>query len=78
MSSKKKLKRKLHKQRITHLLAVSDLNIELDKVKYSLTFTESKVSQLSYQNELLQAMVDRLTKETTSEEFKTETQQLPC
>lgn len=78
MSSKKKLKRKLHKQRITHLLAVSDLNIELDKVKYSLTFTESKVSQLSYQNELLQAMVDRLTKETPSEEFKTETQQLPC
>ena len=68
MTSKKKLKRKLHKQRIRHLLTVSDLNIELDKVKYSLTFAEAQVSQLKYQNELLQAMIDRLTQEPNKEE----------
>jgi hypothetical protein len=47
---------------------VSDLNIELDKVKYSLTFAEAQVSQLKYQNELLQAMIDRLTQEPNKEE----------
>ena len=70
--TKKKLKRKLRRQRTTHLLTVSDLNIELDKVKYSLTFSEAQVSQLKYQNELLQAMIDRLTEESSKKETSNE------
>jgi hypothetical protein len=70
MTSKKKLKRKLHKQRIRHLLTVSDLNIELDKVKYSLTFAEARASQLAYENSMLQELVKRLTQEIPDEEPK--------
>jgi hypothetical protein len=68
MTTKKKLKRKLRRQKTTHRLTVSDLNVELDKVKYSLTFAEAKVSQLAYENELLQAMVCRLTKQSNEKQ----------
>jgi hypothetical protein len=72
MTTKKKLKRKLRRQKTAHILTVSDLNIELDKVRYSLTFAEAQVSQLQYQNELLQAMIDRLTQEPNKEEIQNE------
>lgn len=78
MSKKKKLRKKLHKQRITHLLAVSDLNIELDKVKYALTFAEARASQLKFENDMLSEMVERLAKEPANEEQKASQSELPC
>ena len=68
MKSKKKLKRKLRKQNITHRLEVSDLVIQLDNVKYSLTFAEARASQLVFENDMLQALVNDLTKKEIQNE----------
>lgn len=56
--TKKKLRRKMRKQKTTHLLAMSDLQIELDKLRYSLTFAEAKAGELAHRNERLEEELD--------------------
>jgi len=68
MATKKKLRKKLRHQKTTHILEMSDIHVQLDKTKYALTFAEARASQLTFENEMLQEIVDRLTKETSNKE----------
>ena len=66
MTTKKKLKKKIRKQKTAHLLEMSDLHIQLDKLKYAITFAEARASQLAFQNKKLVAQLNEINNNSTN------------
>jgi hypothetical protein len=63
MASKQKLKRKLRKAKTRHMLAISDLNIELWKLNHDLALERGKVLSLTGDIEYLNSLLDKQVKD---------------
>lgn len=60
MSSKKKLKKQLHKQRIKYISDMSQAAVDIASLQYKASIAEHKVSGLNQEIEVLKFQLDQL------------------